>query len=41
MDYEKVHLIVGDDIYYEDHEFDTLPYFRNKEVTDAYRYCYE
>lgn len=30
MDYDKIHLICGDDIYYEDHEFDLLSIFRKK-----------
>jgi hypothetical protein len=31
MDFSKCHLLCGDDIYYEDHEFDMLPIFRNKD----------
>ena len=41
MDQDKIHLIVGDDIYYEDHDFETLPYFRNKIIDVAYHYCFE
>jgi hypothetical protein len=30
MDMSKIALLVGDDIYYEDHEFEQLPTFRPK-----------
>jgi hypothetical protein len=30
MDMTKVSLLVGDDIYYEDHKFEQLPTFRPK-----------
>ena len=32
MDQDKILLIVGDDIYYQDHDYETLPYFRIKGV---------
>jgi len=38
MDFSKIHLICVDDIYYEDHEFTTLPYFREKSLPEEYKY---
>lgn len=30
MNMDKVHLLCGDDIYFEKHDFEMLPIFRNK-----------
>lgn len=31
MNFSKIHLICVDDIYFEDHKFEKLPYFEYKE----------
>ena len=30
MDKSKIHMIIGDDIFYQDHKFEMLSYIRNK-----------
>lgn len=33
-------MVVGDDIYYKKHDFDLLPYIRQKPIDDSkYQYC--
>ena len=39
MDFTKIHLVCVDDIYYEDHQFQKLPYFEFKQ-TDKYNELY-
>lgn len=42
MDKAKIHMVIGDDIYYEHHDFQLLPYVREKPMKkDVYRICYE
>jgi len=41
MNTSKIHMVVGDDIYYEEHEFECLSYFREKPIDIAYTHCYK